>query len=616
MASYGGGVEPPPESAQPALSTEQSQLSRSYGGYRPPPRLPAYGLRDVLPDVRPDVRHWAFVTAFFLVVTLLMLHPNPAHLNSDIPANLGDPALAIWIVLWGSHALLTDPLRFFDANIFWPYAHTLAYAETLLPLVPVFGVLHGTTGSWALSLTVLSILLVLLNLLASYALARRITSRTDAAILGALAFGFSSYVLTKWGYVQLQTVGLVPLGLLLLFRLLDRPSMRRAVLLGIVSALVDLTAAYDGAIYAVSVVVIVIAFLVARRRHIDPWLIPCLLVAGSLALVLIAPVAIEYLRLQEQPAFRRSLAGQYVFQLNYFLRPAPGNYLWHWIGLSSGPDTERGGFFPGLSVALLAAAGGLVLGRRARRHEGEGTADERARRELALLALAGLAALILALGPDIAGLPAPYRFFNEHVPGFAGIRAPGRFGVVTLLSIAMLAAYGYARVAERIRPGRLTLLLPVAVGAVILGELASPVPWVALPTDATTLAPYRALAHRPPGAVVELPVEASAPQNALVAAPRMVYSTIDWHPRLNGYSGYFPTTYGSDAEVLAGFPNQASLERLRQRRIRYVILHVGRESGFTVVSPAQAAAMVAALPTGATAAHVGSSWLIDLAGSR
>jgi hypothetical protein len=544
-----------------------------------------------------------------------MLRPNPAHLATDIPENIGDPALAIWILLWGSHALLADPLRLFDANIFWPYAHTLAYAEVLLPLVPVFGVLHAMSGSWALSLSVLSILLVLLNLLATYALARRLTSRTDAAILAALAFGFSSYALTKWGYVQLQTMGMLPLAFLMLFRLLDKPSMRRAVLLGIVSALVDLSAVYDGAIYAVCAIVIVLGFLVAQRRHLDPWLLPCVAVAVALAVVLIAPIAIEYLRLQSQPAFRRSLSGQYVFHLNYFLRPTPGDYVWNGIGLSSGPDSESGGFFPGLSVALFALVGGLMLGRRASRHDGEPRADTTARRELVLLVLAGLAALILALGPDILGLPAPYRFLHDYVPGFAGLRAPNRFGVVTLLSIAMLASYGYARIAERVRSRRLSLVLPIAVGAVILAELASPVAWVALPTDAATLAPDRALAHRPAGAVVELPVEAALPQVAFVEAPRMVYSSIDWHPRLNGYSGFFPTTYASDAAVLSGFPDPASLALLKERRIRYVILHVGYESGFAVISPARAASMVAALPTGATATHVGNAWLIDLAGA-
>jgi hypothetical protein len=537
-----------------------------------------------------------------------MIRPNPAHLTTQIPGNLGDPALDIWILLWGSHSLLTEPLRLLDANIFWPNAHTLAYSEMLLPLVPVFGLLHATTGSWALSLTTLSILLVLLNLLATYALARRITDRTDAAILGALAFGLSSYVLSKLGAVQLETVGLLPLAFLLLLRLLERPSMKRAVLLGAVSALVDLCASYYGAIYAVSAVVIVLGFLWARRRRVDPWLVPCLLVAAAVAALLVAPVAIEYLRLQEQSAFRRSLSGEFVLHFNSFLSPAPGNYLWH-RAASSATDYESTGFFPGLAVTLLAAVGCLTLGWRLRRR-GESKADDSGRRDLGLLVLAGLAALILALGPDIFGLPGPYRLLHGNVPGFAGIRAPARFGVVTLLSIVMLASYGYARVAERVRSPRLALLLPLAVGALILGERASPLPWVVLPNDGVTLAAYHALAQRLPGAVVELPVD---PLDPFIGAPRMVYSTIDWHPRLNGYSGYFPATYVSDAEVVSGFPNQPSLDRLRERRIRYVILHVGQESGYAVITPAHAAAIIDALPPGATATHVGSSWLIDLA---
>src|SRR5205807_10036855 len=128
------------------------------------------------------------------------------------PANTADPALITWILAWGSHALVTSPWTFFDANIFWPHPSTLAYSDTLLPLVPVFGVLHFITNSWSLSINIISLLLVPLNLFATYALARRITRRTDAAVLGALAFGFSAYVFAHWGHVQLQTLGLLPLA--------------------------------------------------------------------------------------------------------------------------------------------------------------------------------------------------------------------------------------------------------------------------------------------------------------------------------------------------------------------------------------------------------------------
>ena len=37
-----------------------------------------------------------------------------------VPRDIGDPLAEAWQVAWGGHALLHQPLHFFDANQFWP----------------------------------------------------------------------------------------------------------------------------------------------------------------------------------------------------------------------------------------------------------------------------------------------------------------------------------------------------------------------------------------------------------------------------------------------------------------------------------------------------------------
>ena len=48
----------------------------------------------------------------------------------------GDGQLSIWNVAWVAHALAVDPLRVFDANIFYPHRGTLAYSENNLGATP------------------------------------------------------------------------------------------------------------------------------------------------------------------------------------------------------------------------------------------------------------------------------------------------------------------------------------------------------------------------------------------------------------------------------------------------------------------------------------------------
>jgi hypothetical protein len=563
------------------------------------------------------------VAALFVGYIALVVHPTPSQLHRALPANLGDPALIVWILRWGAHSLTTSPLHYFDAGIFWPHRAALAYSDPITPLVPVYALFYGVTGSWAMALNLSVLSLVLFTLSTTYALARFLTGRTDAAIIAALGLGAGAYAQAHFGHIQLQTMGFLPLGFLLLFKLLDRPRMSTAVLLAVTNAALVLSALYYGAIYAVCVVVIVGAFFLARRFRPGPGLIVPLLVTGALTGVLLAPAAVSYLKAQHDQHLVRGLEPGYGLNPADLVTPALGNALYEGIHRSSAPDNVEHRFFPGFVSLLLGAVGLAALAMsfvRRRRSpvddeaDGVGDPDESKPLYMGLLLLAGLVALLLSLGPTVAGHAAPYRIFHDHVPGFAGIRVTSRLAVVTLIAGAALAGWGWMALTERV-PRRLLAVLSALVVVALAAEGYAHRTWAYLPSDRSALAVYRTLAHRPRAAVVELPMADPRTQGVawpFVESPRMIYATIDWKPRVNGYSGFLPPDYLVDINDFNQFPAAAAVARAKTLGVRYLILHVGDEHGFPAYSDAEARSMVSHLPVGAVAFHRGNGWLVDL----
>jgi hypothetical protein len=151
----------------------------------------------------------------------------------------------------------------------------------------------------------------------------------------------------------------------------------------------------------------------------------------------------------------------------------------------------------------------------------------------------------------------------------------------------------------------------VLAAAVVLVELATPVFAARVSTSDATLDVYRALDDHGHEPVVELPMVPPLTQPfewATVESPRMLFATIDWHPRVNGYSGYLPPGYAEDVDLLNTFPSPEAVARLRALGVGYVVLHLGVGQ----YEPQQLADIVAALPPGTTARPYGDAWLVDL----
>lgn len=547
-----------------------------------------------------------------------MLRPGWSAFHTTLPANLGDPALSAWIYRWEGHAVVRHGVHLYNANIFWPRPRTLAYAESMLSITPAFNATYLVTRSWAVSLNLTVLALVMLSLASTYALTRWLTRRVDVAVLAAIAFSFSGFVLGHFGAIQLYALGFFPLAFLMLFRTLEERRPVVAALAGLAIGGLVLGSLYYGAIFSWCAAVAVGGYVVAHRFRPGPGLVRALLITGVATGVLVAPNAIPYTRVHDELHFERGYAPVWGLKAVDFVSPAPGSYLYPGLAHAADrrPEAFEHRFFTGFSVMVLAAIGIGVFarGRRSRRHADASPEPDSRRLFLALMLVAGGAAVIPAAGPTVLGHAGPFRLFHDFVPGFNGLRATARLAVPALLSLAVFAGVGFDGLTRRLAAGP-RAGAAILVGAVMLLEFAAPLPRATLPTDRSTLAVYRELARRPSGAVAEVPMvdpRVNGTQWAFVEAPRMLYSTLDFHPRVNGYSGYIPPGYYETVDELNTFPSVGALRRAAELGVRYVVLHVGQHAGFATLGPKRSAEVLDALPTSASARRYGDSWLVDL----
>jgi hypothetical protein len=575
----------------------------------------------------------ALLLAAFTIVAFGLTFPNVTRFRTFVPGDSGDALLNLWIMRSvqagmpdGWHALWNRP-------IFSPAPDTLAYSDTLFPVALLHWPLRMMFGD-AAAMNVLSIGAAVLSSWCTYLLTRRIVRHWGAAFVAAFAFTYASVRLIHQGHFQL-VVGsaLVPLAVLLLLRLLDAPSTRRAVAFGLALAVLTLTASYFGAMMAVVSVVVAGGWLLTLPRGSRAAPLRSLAIAAGLAALLVAPAALQYVRLQQHSEFRRGFSPGTAARFGDFLATGPDNYLLTHLPVissaTSGNRTIENRLFPGVVALGFGIAGVVVLVRQIRRRGMRSGPT----RDLVLIIAAGVVCLVLSFGDWFRvgdqRVFLPFAVFRHAVPGFAGIRAVARLALFTQLALVLCAAVGLDALLAR--AGRVArVLLTLGLATVVCLEAAMSLWFVRVPTEADDGGVSAALRARPAGIVAELPVGSAL--RGLVwpfgEAPRQLVALRDGRPRVNGYSGFQPAGFDAEAATLNEFPSPAALAEMRRLGVRYVVLRtqlVGpvMPEGVTPVIGADGAArfsdrrareMIARIPPGVARAVVPlpGGYLIEL----
>jgi hypothetical protein len=529
-----------------------------------------------------------------LMLAVITSWPLILHMPSRIAPDLGDPVRTAWEVAWVGHAIVHQPLHLFDANVFYPHKLSLAFSDSLLGYGPA-----GLFGSGTVAALVRYNLLFLfawtLPFLGAYLLARELgLGRFGAAAAGA-AFAYAPYRVTEAGHLHVISSGGIPLALFLLLRGYRRGS-RRLVLAGwLVSAwqvslgfTLGLQYCYLLAILALLVAVYwwrgglkvgAAAPLEGSRGEAGPGsarpataargvrgpLIPRQLIAVTLAgIAIVAAIgvyeSVPYLKIaHDYPTAKRTLKEVRNYSSGPAALLAASSESRVWGAATAGlrakvHSKNESVFFPGGLILLLGAIG---------------LAAPLYTRRLRLgLALGVLTCSVLALGLGLGGAGYPFRLLHDYAPGWDGVRVPGRVFTLGTLFWALLAGAGAQLLVRRIGPWGerhslrgLPALLGVALVLVVVGEGAGHLSHPVVPQ------PARAEIGLP-GPILDLPTD--GPNDRL-----WQYFSTDGFYKIPGGNSTFDIYSVDDLRGgMNGFPDKASVEKLRYYGIRTVVLHL------------------------------------------
>src|SRR5262245_41856128 len=233
----------------------------------------------------------ARVNSLVLFAALAVAHTWPL---ATAPAELSrndsaDTVLNEWTIAWVAHQLPHEPLRLFDADIFYPDRNTLAYSENLLVPTMMGAPLLELGASPVLTYNLLLLAGLTLTGWSTSLVIWRWTGDWAAALVSGVIIAFNAHTLTRLPHLQTQHAEFLPLALFAFDQLLVAPGLGAAVLLAIWVVLQGLSS------YYLLVFTLVALAAGGAVRPTEWWgsrgraLAPQLLAAAGVAAVLLVP---------------------------------------------------------------------------------------------------------------------------------------------------------------------------------------------------------------------------------------------------------------------------------------------------------------------------------------
>lgn len=529
---------------------------------------------------------------YFILLTVAMTWPLVTVMGSQMAGQVGDNIYFVWMIGWFKKALFdlhVNPFNVWFLN--YPEGWSLAYTEItpaqLLLALP-FSLFAGPTFAYnaahMLSFALSGLIMALW--------VRHLTNSHAAALLAGTAYALLPFHFAHFliGHLNLSGLQWFPLffwgffDLLLQSQTCEKHSQKSAILkTGIGLGLIALTSQYYlfmTGIIAAFIFIIYVLFInrpvLKQRSFWMGWLI-----AALVSLPLIAAAVAPYVSLAgkgELPDRELGIVRPYSAGLTDFALPSTDHFLWgKWVGEHFNRDMwVEGTLYVGLVNAGLAVFAWI-------------NRKKMDQRTLLILMLSGGAlALLLAMGTDLhwngapveiptpaflqtrwdkptIPIPLPGWVLFKYFPFYAKLRALMRFGIFALLFICAAAGLGTAEILRRVSPRWKNA---IAAGLILLvlfdfypGPYTEFTPVQARPVDTW-------LAQQPgDGAVVQMPFSIAEDQE------HTYYTLVHGKPYVGGFFNAFPPAqYKRVKPILMNFPDKASVELLRELKVRWVLV--------------------------------------------
>jgi len=522
-------------------------------------------------------RRWTDVAAgpVYAALVVALTWPLALHLTTHLPATGSgcrrDTLLIAWSLAHQSRALVTDPSRLPEANIYHPAAHTLLYGETGFGAVPYFMGPFLPTGNPALAINLTFLGCIALTAWALHLVVVRWTGCLFAGFVAGWTLLTTRWVLWTWMPAAPNYTVLQYLPPIVLLSAPGALGARKSFQLFGLCVLQGLSSVYVAA--ATLLPLAALALGRAARRASRVAGLRLLGVVALALLVLAGPYAGYLVVRAENP----DLAQQTLYH------PNPTSRL-PWGPSASGMPTG----IPVATLALIVIGGAIAI--------------VRARRESAPLRTAWLhglfwvvAGLVLSLAPLATGWhPKPSAADDRltHLVYVASVllRGRGRLGLASLVGLALLAGVAFAESTRGLPTGRtgaavrMSFAALVAVAAYVCYDGGTGV-FSAVSSGPPLPHPYPlqvAIAPGPltrrlsegDGPLLELPVGGPVAQ-----AEAMYRSIFHRRPLVNGYHGYWPAGFPERMALACRLPDADALAALhRQTGLETIVVHLGYQA--------------------------------------
>ena len=300
--------------------------------------------------------------ALFAGLALVLTWPLVLHPVTTMLPQGPDGDLFVWTLAWDAHAFLHQPLSIFDANIYHPLRHTLAYSENLIGSALFAAPVIWLTGSPVLALNLVALLSCALCGLGAFVLARRAGIGPGGAVIAGLIFAFSPPRFFRTAQVHLAAVQWMPFALASMHAYLDEGRKRDLRLAAAFFTLQALSSGH-GTVFLLLAMTGLVAYRVLRGDPAAPARrLRDLGIAGALLLAPSVLVYLPYRAVQTEMGLRRSLENWAVTPGSFLASPThlQAFFLSLIPGGSRMLQDASAYLFPGWMPLLLAAAA-LVL---------------------------------------------------------------------------------------------------------------------------------------------------------------------------------------------------------------------------------------------------------------
>jgi hypothetical protein len=459
------------------------------------------------------------------------------------------PLFNLWSLWWDADRVPHGFLGLWNAPIFHPMEGTFTFSEPML--------LQGVTlsplwwmGAPPAAIYNLAILFTLVcNGLATRSLARALGTPRGAALLAALAGVTLPYTAKVLGVLPVLPLFGTIWALAALVRFGEQGGWRPAAL-AVLSFAAQFLAGEQMALLSLPFLLLAGLVALAEQR----FRVRSIATLGALAIlgaIVLSPIAGTVRSFHEKYGFTRSeeiVAALSAQARDFTTRPGSSRLAFPPREDSFAGDT--GGLFPGFLLLGLGAAGAWLGWRQGER-----------RLWIVCLLVCAVGGGLLALGLNLRiGDWRPFAGLREVVPGFRTLRSPFRAVAISQAALAALAALALARLASwRGNAGR---VLALALGILAATEnLASP--GVLVPTPATPRTAWTSWLRAQPGKLIvaHVPLPRGLHVSDYEVEAWRMFAQIDHHrPLINGYSGYFPSGYGTfQVDMDQNFPSDRLL---------------------------------------------------------